>query len=327
MNRSISLLTLFSVFSILPVSAYAFTPANILKNSPLDTSPLDNPPQLAQVYANNPIAVDSPLNIEELIVGEADSLVVEREYTFRGKQNQMIVVYLEKSQGHPFNAAVTITDPTGRPVSAKNAYHDGLDLAETDGRHRVFLLPETGEYQISFSGETYAAYYRIDGDETPPSIPEDARPDEYLLRIRLAPYVERLIILGSRMMNEERHEEALAMFTLAIEERPEQPLPYIGRAFSHVSPVFDSIDESTFETKDEFSVVYEAFQGLSPEIQLLVIEDLRQAGMTINALIAAGKTSESKIDINPDIFIEGVTFLETGVASESLREMIEEMYR
>lgn len=318
MKQSISLLALASLSVIFPSSAYGLSPQ---VESPLALqSGLPIASTIASAVVQRPSvelaqAADTPrVNIEDRIQGTSDS--INREYTFKGNANEMIVVYVDALQGSLYDTSMLLVGSDGQEVASKPSYHQGLDLAETDGRHRIFLLPATGEYRLQFMPRS------VDPEYSEAYSPE---PIDYLLRVRLAPYAERLIILGSRMMDEGRYEEAIDIFALAIEESPEQPLPYVGRLIATAEPFFEALEEeSLFDgEEDEFEVVYRLFQDLDPEIQVQLISDMRQTGTKLEALIANGKTTVEQADIDPAVLLDGAVFLETGVVSETMINFFE----
>ncbi|MFK8182064.1 MAG: hypothetical protein AB8B99_01730 [Phormidesmis sp.] len=314
MKQSINLLALASLSVIFPASAYGLSPH---VESPLA---VQSGLPIAAAVAQRPSgemaeAADTlRVNIEDRIQGTSDS--INREYTFQGNANEMIVVYVDALQGSLYDTSMLLVDAEGQAVASKPSYHQGLDLAETEGRHRIFLLPATGEYRLQFVPRTTDPEYY----ETYP--PETI---DYLLRVRLAPYAERLIILGSRMMDEGHYEEAIDIFVLAIEESPEQPLPYVGRLIATAEPFLKALDEeSLFDgEEDVFEVVYRLFQDLTPEIQVQLISDMRQTGTKLEALIVNGKTTVEQADLDPAILLDGAVFLETGVVSETMRNFFE----
>ena len=304
MNRSIPLLTSallvsFGMSALLPVAAHG-TESHLLLTAQADMS---------GAIAN----VGAQLNIEDRIQG--DLADIEQSYTFEGKQNEMIVIYVEAIQGSEYFTSLSVIDSEGEQVQGRPVYHGGLDFAESGGRHRVFLLPKSGTYRINFKGDAY---------ESPsPDISTPPVPVDFLLKARLAPYIERLIIHASNLLDEERYSEAIPILDLATEEDPTQPLPYLVRALARVAPALDEIDESQLsDDVDHFVLIYGAFEGIVPETQLMVIEDIKDADIALNALYAAETITPEEADVPAGFLTEAAAFLATGVVSDELREIV-----
>ena len=306
MNKSFSLITCISLSILFPSAVYSLEAANATERS------------LTAQISEQDVSVSSAarIDIEDRIQGTPESLT--REYTFQGNENELVVAYREAIQGSRFATEITITAPSGEPVAGRYSSHMGLNLNELDGTHQIFLLPETGEYQLTFKR-------RLPEEVALEAVPTE--PEEYLLRARLAPYSERQFIHAFNLLDDERYEEATAAFTLAIEADPAQPLPYIGRIMSYSLPVIDTVDDSEYlQEEDFFSATYRIFQRFNAETQATITSDLRQAGVTTNLLLEEGKTTLEKIEIAPDIFAEGADFLETGETTEEFEESILEMF-
>lgn len=304
MRKSISLLASLSFGLLYPSAVYSLeSPAVIASPAIAQTVDAD--------FEASELAITSELALEERIqdLASGDS----REYTFRGNANELIVVYIEASRGYSYSIRASIIDADGEQVEGEYAYHEGLDFAEYKGRHTAFLLPQTGEYRLVITNQEYTG--------------ESVQSSEYLVRARVAPYVERLMIYGLELIDEERFEEAISVFGMAIEESPEQPLPYMARALSYAIPRFEDLGSDDFsEDADEFEVVYDVFSRIDAETQALIVSDMKQSATVMNALIDEGKITLEDVDIHPGLLSEGAAFFETGVASVRLRELFNDFF-
>ena len=255
----------------------------------------------------------SGIKIEEHLQAAENTLA--REYSFAGNANEIIVVYWASEAARW--ADIRLLDSAGQGVSSYGSYPSYLQLSEIDGRHQMFFLPETGEYRLLVDNRYL---YAANGEEPEPAAAEASA---HLLRVRVASYYERLMLSAEDMLDDRRYEDSVRLFSLAVEHSPELPQPYVGRVIARGQEIYDTsgIDESA----EDFTILAgfeQLYDQLAPEAQPLVLADLRQAAANYQAMIASGQ-APSEEDFDPALFSEVANFLETGVATDRLTEMVE----
>lgn len=257
------------------------------------------------------------VDIEERL--ESNAGMIAREYTFAGNANEVIVLYVENYEiGSDAPKVLNLYGPTGQQIFEHYDYPEDMDFVETEGTHRVFLLPETGSYRLQFEAEAMA----VEGTPTP---------IDFLLKVRVADYFERLMISAYEEFNEERYEETLSLLALATEQSPSSPASYWGRIFTYAEILFESPDfyaqiealNANFETAEAedrlFSLIHERFMTLGETAQSSVIKDLRLLEGLYKRAIANGDT---EAELEPELFVEVATFLETGVSNAAIRQLL-----
>ncbi|MEL6556023.1 MAG: hypothetical protein AAFQ63_21570 [Cyanobacteria bacterium J06621_11] len=241
-------------------------------------------------------------------------LPIEHGVMFEGNANEMLVVYWDHI-GTSATAEVELYDSDGQRVPYHHRSFYDIELSESDGRHHVFLLLKTGEHRLVFRvGDTKLPL--ISRDMRTP-IPRPVYDVEHLLRLRVASYFERLMLAAHEHREQNRLEEALAMFTLAAEHRPDLPQPYMGRVAIFAERALATLEGNA----PPLESMRLAFQSLEVEEQSLVISDLRRAAENYTAAISGGITTLG--DFEPALLSHTADYLEMGVASDDLVEAIE----
>ncbi|MEL6493070.1 MAG: hypothetical protein AAFQ95_24220 [Cyanobacteria bacterium J06621_3] len=288
--------------SVTEASAIAQTPDNETISIPTDTRNTISP------------TTTSEIKVEERFVLSYDT--PSQEYVFTGNANEIAVVYFEEKDGREYWADTQLYAPSGQLVNRAARYPDGLNFAESEGLHRTFQLPETGEYRFTLAADTYIDEYTSSDEQDPRSL-------VYALKIRVASYEERLIIHGADLMNEERYQAAILVFNQAIAYNPNIPISYFNRAIAYAGLAMEAnnIAESSINGLDD---LYMLFQAIEPENQALVASDVRQLGQRLIDAIARNEVTAEQVEIDPQVFVELASFFETGERSETLTELIEE---
>ena len=245
---------------------------------------------------------------------ENGQMAAARHYTFQGNENELVVIYYESA---PYSFAayyhdISLQTASGRQVGVEsNFYGTRFGFEEQDGRHQMFLLPETGEYELVVKpGHIFQ---------------EDiaAQQQSYVLKVRIADALERFLIAGNHKFIEEDYLAAADLFGQAASYAPDQADPYISRLLAHASYAFyldDSISNSVSGTEG-FPVIYDR---LSPEQQSTVLADLRRLKGLLQAVIESG---ESDLDgFDPQLAEDMAIYLETGTASEPLQTAMDEIW-
>ncbi|MEL7378192.1 MAG: hypothetical protein AAFN65_14710, partial [Bacteroidota bacterium] len=240
-------------------TSYPGTAEGLLANTPI-TAPVS---QLNTADINT-----ADINIEEQIRFEApdENGELTREYTFTGSEGDMIVVYTESPDEEIRGIyAVELYSEDGEFIERERNYEKGTDLAEFRGRHRAFTLPSTGTYRL-------AVFAYNSG------LPA-ATEHQHLLRVRVASDYEQLMVSASDMINADQFEAALDLFSRAIEQRPDQPLPYFGRMFSQAGLALETtdMDENDVDGSQE---IYELYQSVDTDVQEQVLADLKMVQTT-----------------------------------------------
>lgn len=287
--------------SVTEASAIAQTPDDETISIPTDTRNTISP------------TTTSEIKVEERFVLSYDT--PSREYAFTGNANEIVVVYFEEKSGREYWTDALLYAPSGQLVNRAQRYPDGLNFAESEGRHLTFRLPETGEYRFTLAADDYVDEYTSSDELHPSSL-------VYSLNIRVAAYEERLIMYGSDLINEERYEAAIPVFNQAITYNPNIPIAYFSRAVAHAGVAIQStgMDENDINGLED---IYTVFQAMDPQTQNLVVSDVSQLGQRLIDAIAQGEITAEQVEINPQVFIEIAQFLETGEQSETLIELTE----
>ncbi|MEO0807062.1 MAG: hypothetical protein AAFY33_12235 [Cyanobacteria bacterium J06643_4] len=263
-----------------------------------------------------PDAAESVVIIEDLLEPVEGSAIAQ-SYTFTGNANEMIVISVEPPSGYESAAVYTepvrLASPVGGLVYGQYDNSLALHLGKPNGYHRVFLLPETGEYQLTFDADFLSGFEGIPASG-------------YLLQVRQASYYARLINSANYLMGE-NPEQSLALLALAIAHNPDLPEGYYFRlgiyaqklfaieAFEQASEVLNRDDEEGF-----FNLVHTAFLTFSPEEQRLILNDLRQLDRTYAAQFESLEAPSASP--NAELFLDIARFLETGVPTESVRALL-----
>ena len=289
-------LLLVSVGATLPSAAYANEATSAAEPSQLSVS----------------ISRNMPLDVEErLAPTQGESLTYE--HTFVGYENEVVVAYWEDvtSNRRYYGAGVALYGADGQLLD--NAYYPSdIVLEELGGRNRAYRLPATGEYRFEFTVPAVADTAETDAAQNP----------EYLLRLRVASFYERAMMLAVGRLDDEQYEESRAGFELAIAQRPESPMPYLGRL---VSVGGSALEASGMTEMEIFSIegVYALFQSLEPDEQSLVIADIEKIVQTGTAAIESGVVDADSLDLDLPILVDIAEYFKTGEVSEALREMVE----
>ena len=238
------------------------------------------------------------------------------EGTFVGNANETVVLYWESFQQSPYER-FELYDPQGIRVIGRY-YPFDLEPRELEGQHRRFDLLQTGEYRLVFTVDPGPIN---SPDALPPVFLWPPEKLEYLLRVRVASYYERLMFHANQLTKDNRPEAALPIYALAIEQCPDRPQPYIGRLIA-----YGGIAHSTAHLEVQYLVTTDyietLFQSLDARSQAVVLSDLRQLAQTDRD----EADGESQVLEGPDyqLFNEVADFLETGIVSDRLLEAIEE---
>ncbi len=264
------------------------------------------------------------VNIEEQITSQADGRV-DSELVFTGSANERVVISIERKDGlPPYLSAKIIYGADEEIVSLQRNYPSAMSFDDYRGYYRTFLLPETGEYRLALSAEPMI----VNRDTS--SVVDT----EYVVKIREATYYERLVIAANDMVAEKHYEDALASLSLAVEDSPEIPAAYMSRIFAYGKMLYESTElkaqfnEIDLDVIDEqvvngvFALVYDAFLTLDAEDQSVVVSDLRQLNELYGAAIATGEIELGEDDIGAMPFDGMADFLETGVPTETMRQLL-----
>ncbi|MEL6353450.1 MAG: hypothetical protein AAFR58_17120 [Cyanobacteria bacterium J06627_28] len=245
-------------------------------------------------------------------------MTAERSYTFQGNENELVVIYFESAPDYFASSYYNISLQTasGRLVGTEsNLYSTQLSFEEQNGTHQMFLLPETGEYELAINP------IRIFRDIGPSNIVEQTH--SYLVKVRVADASERFLIAGNHKLIAEDYLAAAEIFSQAASYAPDQSGPYMGRLLAYASHAFfldDSIGNGISGTEG-FQIIYDR---LSSEQQSTVLLDLRRLGGILQAVIDSG---ESDLDgFDPQLAEDMAIYLETGTASEPLQTVMDEIW-
>ena len=281
--------------------------------------------QTAQAMDTSEADVADRINIEVPIEIETGSIA--REFTFRGEAGETVMVHLEAEEDgglvYP-PRAWELYDAKGELVPPDyNGFYPSFGRFEVvPGMYRTFVLPAVGEYRfvledgiMSFAGV-------------------EPRRLSYLLRVSIAENYERLILTAEDHSIVDEYDEALELLALAVEDSPERPEARISRIFVYSELLFSTPDfdarldelglrenDNMYREADKMSaLIYETFNTLEPEKQMLVASDLRQIAQAYSAATADGKLK--LVDgVEPAFFTEAAEFLETGTFPNSLRQL------
>ena len=131
---------------ILLVAGFCFLPAVASAEEMLTE-------QGAATTVEHASTVAEPAVIIEDLLGSVGDTETSRLYPFTGNANEMIVISVEPPSGYEgmtvHAESVRLRSPSGGFVYGQNDDSLSLHLDKPNGYHRVFLLPETGEYQLT----------------------------------------------------------------------------------------------------------------------------------------------------------------------------------
>lgn len=261
-----------------------------------------------------PRSVETAVSIEEQVqfeAVEAGAVVgdgLTREYTFTGSENDLIVVYWESSDEENRGVYAELYDDAGQLIEAGRNYEKGTDFSEFRGRHRTFLLPQSGSYRLVFGA------YGDDGFATDPS---EGR--EYLLRVRVATEYDQVMVSASEAMKLDSFEEAVAMFSQAIAQRPGQPLPYFGRMFAQAGLVQEAAGLTENDVRGPEDL-YKLYQAMDVETQQQVLSDLQQVEAAIVGVMESEKLTEEDLELDVELFGAIAQYFKTGEQPEYFDE-------
>lgn len=272
--------------------------------APTTTEHLANLPEQSLLLRDNPI--------EERF--ESGQMTAEHRYTFQGNENELVVIYYESTPDYfaAYYHDISLQTASGRQVGVdSNFYGTQFSFEEQDGRHQMFLLPETGEYELVVKpGHIFQEDIAV-------------QQQSYILKVRIADALERFLIAGNHKFIEEDYLAAADLFSQAASYAPDQAGPYIGRLLAHASYAFyldDSVSNSVSGTEG-FQIIYDR---LSPEQKSTVLADLRSIESLLQAVIESG---ESDLDgFDPQLAEDMAIYLETGIASEPLQTEMDDIW-
>lgn len=285
-------LILMSMGAIFPVAAYA--------NEAVDTAEVGQPARPAVSRAE-------PLNIEERLTQSGDEALTY-EHTFIGHENEIIVAYWNTEDASNYGVTFALYDQEGQPVPDMY-YPNDISINELDGRNIAYQLPSTGEYQFVF---TVPAELSGENKET----------IDYLLRLRVASFYERAMMMAIERLEEERFEESRTGFELAIAQRPESVMPYFGRLLTVGLAALESTGMTEWEVLT-LEGMEQLFQSLDADEQALVLSDMQQITQNFMTAVESGAVEADALDFEIALLDDVASYLKTGEASEALREAME----
>jgi len=285
-------LMLICIGATFPMAAYA--------NEAIDTNEAS---QLGEASTSRAARLDIEVTLSQT---EDEPLTYER--TFSGNENEVVVAYWE-SNDFLHGSDVVLYDAVGQLVREVDYPRDIL-IDEFDGRSRAFLLPATGEYRFVFTSASEQSLGEVNEGE-------------YLLRLRVASFYERAMMLAVERLDNDDFDGARSGFELAIEQRPESPMPYVGRLITMwyvTAAVFNEVGLPESHTLDG---LYQLYQSLDAAEQATVLSDLQQIFVNFMAAVDAGVVETDTLDLDVSLIGDFADYLKTGEASEALRESIE----
>lgn len=252
------------------------------------------------------------VSIEERIRfdGPAVDGELRHEYTFTGRENDLIVVYTESSDEENRGIYAELYDEDGQLIDTERNYEQETDLTEFRGRHWAFLFPTTGTYRL-------VVFAYENGFPT-----ESGRDREYLLRVRVASEYEQLMVAASDMIDFELFQDALDLFTRAIEQRPDQPLPYFGRMYSQANLALVAAGLRKGDVEGPQGM-YQLFQLVDADVQRQVLADLQKAQDTLIAIMAQENLTEDALDVDLAFMSAIAQYFTTGEPPEYLNPFIQ----
>ena len=236
------------------------------------------------------------------------------EITFRGSENELVTVYYNAINGISSHGARVhlYLEATGEEIYTNERYIRETNLDELEGHHRTYRLPTTGEYRLAFHGNL------LRHQENEPAL------KEYLLKLRVAPYFERLMMHINKLFIEDEYEAVMPFLAEAIAQQPDHPLPYFSRAFAQGAIAWNNQPDEFIEQIDEDrpAALSVLFESLSAEEQQQLLSDLRRTSENYLQLVEVGHSPAEELGFEPRRFAELADYLETGTLSEEIRDLI-----
>lgn len=303
-----------------------FFPAEARSAEPVITD--ETPPAIVNGDSqgvSDPIA-DTALDLEIKLAPQPDGRI-DREITFSGNANEVIVLMMAREDELPIPLQVTdLYSPTGEQVRSQRNYPEFMTFGYDYFRNRTqtFLLPETGDYRLILGGEPVPS----ERDDESPAVDTG-----YVVQVRAATYYERLLISAETLIEDEQYPTAFSRLALAVDNSPATPAAYISRVSAYgemlyESPVLEAqIAELDFDETEDieqigrnfFALIYEIFRTLDAVDQAVVKDDFRQLDRLYTIAIANGDVDPTETEISADFFDGIADFLETGVPTETMR--------
>lgn len=297
-QRSIGLLVFLGL--LCPMATYAQQSQRV---SPEETEVLNNQSVPSKVDIEEQIELDESVDYGDLI----------RDYTFTGSANDLIVVYWNADRGSDYGASVSLYDAEGYAIEEGDDYSEAIDFSEFKGVHRTFLLPATGTYRLALMRKPADDLLFLDNEIA----------SSYLLRVRVASEYEQLLVSATGLMDNEQWQDALELFSMAIAQAPDQPLPYIGRLFSQAGIATDEANIEEYEISGP-EELYALYKTQEPSVQAQIISDLKAFEETMTVVMAEENLTEEELDIELAFFNAIAQYLETGEQPEYLKLLMQD---
>ena len=110
-------------------------------------------------------------------------------------------------------------------------------------------------------------------------------------------------------------QEAVVSFSRAIEQRPEQPLPYLGRIVAQGMLALEAAGLRK-EDVDEPTEMYRLYQTIDAEAQEQVLSDLRKFEDAVLGVMESENLTEADLDIELEYFRVIAQYFATGEQPE-----------
>lgn len=223
-----------------------------------------------------------------------------REYEFEGNADDVIILYWQKLAGDLLHSTlIALTDPDAQPLEGIRYFDTagtGLNFGESEGDRAAFLLPTTGKYRLRFTVKTLLLR---------PNSENLSEASVHLLRVRKAANYERAITVANNLFNTDRYEEAISVYSQAIDYAPNSPIPYIWQTYAYGwmlmrSPTYAdksqairqaalAANDLSVDSEEMLEAIYKIFQLLGPEDQATVINNVRQFNRASAAAVNRGE--------------------------------------
>jgi len=253
----------------------------------------------ANLLVEPAISRAAPLDFE-IRLTQSDAEALTYEHGFSGYENEIVVAYWE-SDGLRYSSEIVLYDAVGQLVPEVD-YPSDIDINELEGRNQAYRLPATGEYRFVLTG-------------SPNRLLDES---EYFLRLRVATFYERAMMLAVQRLDDEDLEASRLGFEMAIAQRPDSIMPYIGRL---VTMWLKAAESTGLDDMEDFTLerLSQLYQSLEADDQSLVLSDLQQVSTNFMSAVEAGVVEVDALDFDMSLLRDVSDYFETGEASEALQ--------
>ena len=187
----------------------------------------------------------------------------------------------------------------------------------------AFFLPEMGEYVLELR-----VFSRSEAENNT---------SDYVVTVREAVEYERLMSMAGYFGYTEQYVESISAYSQVTEYAPDAPTPYLLQNITYVKMLFNSptyrtdslaiwddvvepLDNATeVQAKEiELEAFLQTFRLLEAEDQAIVVNNWRQMARLYATTVENDETSSDYDEVR--LFNDAADFLETGVASDYLKE-------